>query len=168
MSGKKALGAIAIAVVAPLWFSSAPAMAGTAYGPVQQMLAKRAATSSITTETCSNGCANIDGAAIRIVLPPGANQLVTARFSGVGGSTGTNGGGVRIMSGARELLPSSFDTQILPSGFLGLPFALERSSVLVPGPHNIVVQYCVNDPEPGAHQVGVAAWHLTVEAAPAQ
>ena len=166
MSGRTAWGAIAVVVIGPLFFVSAPAVAG--YGPVQQMLAKRAASSSITTETCSNGWANVDGAAIHIVLPPGANQLVTARFSGLGGSTGGNGGGVRIMAGAHELLPSSFDTQILPQGFLGLPFALERSIVLVPGSHNIVVQDCVNDPEPAGHQVGIATWHLTVEAAPAQ
>jgi hypothetical protein len=161
-------GAIPIAGVALVCFSSSPTIAGTAYGPVQQMLVARSGSGGfITNERCADGWSDITGAAIRIVIPDGANQLVVARFSGLGGSTGTYGGGIRIMAGTREFLPTSLDSAILPQGYLGLPFALERSLTLAPGTRLITVQSCVHDSDP-SKQTAINAWHLTVEAAPPQ
>jgi hypothetical protein len=139
-------------------------------GPTQQTLEISDTALQSTTSLCY-GWVTIPGAYIKITIPSGRHQLVTARFTAqatASNSATTYASGIfQIVTGNRILLPNGAGHPYIvtyPSTAFNA-LALERSIVLAPGTHTVKAQYCAADQ---LTTVSVADWHLTVEAAPLQ
>ena len=143
-------------------------------GPVQQVLTANDKTAQSTQTPCSSGFSNVRGASFKVTLPPGASQLLTARFDADVGisppSSGFSANFIRILAGGRTMRPG--DDAILENGAASIlltPRMLERSIVLAPGTYNVVVQYCpYSSTGDSSVKASVGNWQLTVEAAPVQ
>jgi hypothetical protein len=140
-------------------------------GPTQQTLTVSDTALQTTQAQCTEGYIKLPGATVSITTPPGANQLLTARFTGLVSIAGGNPvfaqARLRIVLGARELLPAGADYGVASTNDPYTATALERSIVVAPGSHIVVVQYCVGQGD-GTQDMAVWNWHLTVEAAPLQ
>jgi hypothetical protein len=146
---------------------------------VQQVLTASDMAAQTTKNSCTAGFVIIPGAWVSITIPPGASQLLTARFTALGdtgqSTAGFVGGAIEIMAGAHIFAPSTpgiwnyvvtNDTQ---NEFLPPVEVLDRSLVVEPGTYTITAKYCVysSNGDPTAAFL-VHRWHLTVEAAPVQ
>jgi hypothetical protein len=136
-------------------------------GAVQQVLDVSESGNPQSTKTlCSAGWVDLAGAHIKITIPSGTHQLLTARFSADANSDTL--GNIRIVAGTQVLLPAAGVPVNNINAFYGAEIAFERSGV-VPGgvTRNVHVQYCVSTGD-GSQQIWLTDWHLTVEAAPVQ
>ena len=71
---------------------------------VEQVLVASDTDVQVIANNCNSGFADIPGAFVKITIPPGANQLLVARFTGeltVGQTSGFATASVRIVVGAR-------------------------------------------------------------------
>lgn len=97
---------------------------------------------SVTT----NAYANITGASVSLTIPPGASQLVVARFAAESVVTGDAGDwcSVRIVAGATEMSPAIGLEYAFDSANTDVDFweghMVERSITLAPGTYTIAAQ----------------------------
>lgn len=120
--------------------------------------------SSLTT---SGSYIDLPSSSFNLIIPPGADQLVLARFTaevGIHGPDLQEWCTARIMAGNAEMTPNSgFDyadnAAFVANIWTYVGAGLDRSIVLHPGTYVIKVQYATNDT---MNSCTLDDWHLNV------